>query len=176
VHRSDFRIVRCDNTLISVTFCDGQVSGEAKYLVSDSNPSDSQPSSGTFSPSIRPSNLPHQQPSSNQQPQQPPAQVGQFGAHPYTPFVPNMRRAASGPGSPAFSRSVPNGAGAQSRPMAGPGGPTIPASPRLAPPSHPHPPPNTTSVPPQQVQMQHMSWGGPAAYYVRYRILSDSCD
>ncbi|KIM52875.1 hypothetical protein SCLCIDRAFT_482059 [Scleroderma citrinum Foug A] len=104
-------------------------------------------------------------PSSSQQPQQPPAQVGQLGTHPYTTFVPNMRpRGTSGPGSPAFSRSVPNGAGAQSRPMAGPGGPPIPASPRLAPPNHPHPPP-TTGVPPQQVPMQHMSWGAPAAYY-----------
>ncbi|KIJ15597.1 hypothetical protein PAXINDRAFT_169050 [Paxillus involutus ATCC 200175] len=127
--------------------------------------SSSQPSSDTSSPSTRPSNLPphHQPSSSGQHPPQPPPQ-SQLGAHQYTPFVPGMRQqqGSNGPRSPAFSRPVPNGAGAPPRPMGGPGGPggpPIPASPRLAPHhshQHPHQPP--AGVPPQQVPMQPMHW------------------
>ena len=36
VHRADFKIIGCDIALLSVTFCDGQIPGEARYLVSDS--------------------------------------------------------------------------------------------------------------------------------------------
>ncbi|KIJ05197.1 hypothetical protein PAXINDRAFT_103872, partial [Paxillus involutus ATCC 200175] len=127
--------------------------------------SSSQPSSDTSSPSIRPSNLPphHQPSSSGQHPPQPPPQ-SQLGAHQYTPFVPGMQQqqGSNGQPSPAFSRPVPNGAGAPPRPMGGPGGPggpPIPASPRLAPHhshQHSHQPP--AGVPPQQVPMQPMHW------------------
>ncbi|KIJ15654.1 hypothetical protein PAXINDRAFT_99503 [Paxillus involutus ATCC 200175] len=111
-------------------------------------------SSSTYSPSS----------SDTSSPSTPHHQPSQLGAHQYTPFVPGMRhqQGASGPRSPAFSRPVPNGAGAPSQPMGGPGGPggpPIPASPRLAPHhlhQHPHQPP--AGVPPQQVPMQPMHW------------------
>ncbi|KAG1778191.1 hypothetical protein EV702DRAFT_193033 [Suillus placidus] len=120
-----------------------------------------QPSSDTSSPSTRPSNLPsHHQPSSSssQQPQQP----SQLGTHSYSQFVPNTMRPPQQPSgtprSPGFPRAVPNvqGQSRQGAAPGGPGGPPIPASPRMAP--HPHQAPPGGIAP--QVPMQPMSWGG----------------
>ncbi|KAI6007609.1 hypothetical protein F5J12DRAFT_82422 [Pisolithus orientalis] len=135
------------------------------------NPSASQPSSDATSPSTRPSNLPHQPPSAGQHAPQQPVQAPPMSAHPYPSYGQGMRppRGASGPGSPAFSRAVPNGSGPQSRPMpgpGGPGGPPLPSSPRLAPPTHSHPP-SSAGVPPQQLPMQPVHWS--PYYYLEYQ-------
>lgn len=145
------------------------------------NPSTAAPSppttSDTNSPSMRPSGLPNQQShSSSSQPGLPPSSTpSPFGAHSFTPFVPQngMRppQQNSGPGggpgprSPVYSRQqMPNGNGA--RPQGGPNGPNGQpqmssglSSPRLAPMPHPGQP---SGMPPPQMQPQ--MWPG---YYVR---------
>ncbi|KAI6145572.1 hypothetical protein BKA82DRAFT_913145 [Pisolithus tinctorius] len=131
----------------------------------------SQPSSDATSLSTRPSNLPHQSSSAGQHAPQQPVQAPPISTHPYPSYGQGMRppRGAGGPGSPAFSRAVPNGSGPQSWPMPGPGGPGGPplsSSPRLALPTHSHPP-SSEGVPPQQLPMQPVHWS--PYYYLGYQ-------
>ncbi|KAI6007612.1 hypothetical protein F5J12DRAFT_82727 [Pisolithus orientalis] len=131
----------------------------------------SQPSSDATSTSTRPYNLSHQSSSATQHAPQQPVQAPPMSTHPYPSYGQRMRppRGASGPGSPAFSRAVPNGCGPQSRPTPGPGGPdgpSLPASPKLAPPTHSHPP-SSEGVLPQQLPMQPVHWS--PYYYLEYQ-------
>ncbi|KAI6046358.1 hypothetical protein EDC04DRAFT_1686195 [Pisolithus marmoratus] len=117
------------------------------------NPSAFQPFSDVTSPSLQPSNLPHQPSSAGQHALQPPVQALPLSAHPYTSYGPGLRpsRGAGGSGSPTFPRALPNVTDPPPQPIPGPGGPSVPANPKT--PTHPHSP-SSAGVPAQQHPMQ----------------------